>query len=412
MTHRTTTFPSQKQRKIFWFNWSKALLFVSFFLLGLPLDGNIPEPPQLTRDIYSNSMPPSYLDYAVWGGIYGIALFLVISRYRAFAHVRLLVPAIPLILFTASLSVSPYARTPASDLLQIIGFLCLCLIGGFLIRSDFSAAIQTMYNANTLSLILNIIFVVILPGLTISGDGRWSSLVGNPNFLGSIAVVNLFLILTMSIARHITLKNSIVMLCIPITILIGSRSATSSISGIFVLFIALYNFTFNLKVFSGKTARFVIIVSVLSAAIFYDDLLNFFMTIMGKDQTLTGRTIIWERTVDAIKLHPFFGYGAGVTTYDLGITTWPTNFHNGYLHILVSFGIAGLFAFGVTFVTSIIAAYKYHAPVEKFFVLAFLSTFAIYSGAEVPMFLWRHPMWVMYYIVVFSSALGRRSRTL
>jgi O-antigen ligase len=40
--------------------------------------------------------------------------------------------------------------------------------------------------------------------------------------------------------------------------------------------------------------------------------LGVFLTILGRDATLTGRTAIWSAVVDAIQARPWFGYGYGV----------------------------------------------------------------------------------------------------
>ncbi len=70
-------------------------------------------------------------------------------------------------------------------------------------------------------------------------------------------------------------------------------------------------------------------------------------------QSLTGRTFIWEATLNLIQQKPYFGYGfgaGGIALHDYyqTITTfgWTTyNAHNAFLQILLDFGVTGLILF-------------------------------------------------------------------
>lgn len=72
----------------------------------------------------------------------------------------------------------------------------------------------------------------------------------------------------------------------------------------------------------------------------------------GKDSTLTSRTSIWAGVLEAIDKHPWIGYGAGGVWGNpaaepgrsilrgLGFTVYHS--HNGFLEILLLFGVVGL----------------------------------------------------------------------
>jgi O-antigen ligase len=88
---------------------------------------------------------------------------------------------------------------------------------------------------------------------------------------------------------------------------------------------------------------------------------------LGKDMTLTGRTYIWYRIVNAINERPWFGYGfdgfwqawreTDNPARHIVITeanNWvPQNSHNGYLEMGLEVGWVGLAIFIVSLVTNI-----------------------------------------------------------
>jgi len=88
---------------------------------------------------------------------------------------------------------------------------------------------------------------------------------------------------------------------------------------------------------------------------------------LGKDMTLTGRTYIWSRVVDAINRRPWFGYGyEGFWQFWRGADNpallirlseadgfIPHHSHNGYLDIGLNVGWLGLAAFIVSLLTGI-----------------------------------------------------------
>jgi exopolysaccharide production protein ExoQ len=74
------------------------------------------------------------------------------------------------------------------------------------------------------------------------------------------------------------------------------------------------------------------------------------LDMLGRDTTLTGRTIIWGLAFDSIAEKPFFGYGFlsttyGEFTYRLVQTLGVLDPHNGYIDIVLGVGYLGLALF-------------------------------------------------------------------
>jgi exopolysaccharide production protein ExoQ len=88
-------------------------------------------------------------------------------------------------------------------------------------------------------------------------------------------------------------------------------------------------------------------------------------TTLGRDANLTGRNIIWERTMDFASMRPWLGYGfeaffrsGSIYYYDfisslgtyaissLGISA-PPHAHNSFIQILITLGVIGLLIFSL-----------------------------------------------------------------
>lgn len=79
---------------------------------------------------------------------------------------------------------------------------------------------------------------------------------------------------------------------------------------------------------------------------------GFFQAALRRSVDLTGRGQLWRALVPAIMMHPFLGYGYGAfwsggsqENYEVvrKITWDPMYSHSGYIEVIVSLGLAGLF---------------------------------------------------------------------
>jgi exopolysaccharide production protein ExoQ len=137
----------------------------------------------------------------------------------------------------------------------------------------------------------------------------------------------------------------------------------------------------------------------------------------GKSATLTGRTVIWHAVNSAIAVHPLLGYGQDVfwdrwsnnlakAVFVLGFR--PPHAHNGYLDILLSLGVAGLFIFLGGYLTSLWRAEKVFASNEihgakwPLFTLIF---FAAFNFGESSILRQLTFLWIPYVSIYVSMAL-------
>ena len=90
-------------------------------------------------------------------------------------------------------------------------------------------------------------------------------------------------------------------------------------------------------------------------------------TLLGRKSTFTGRTLIWDRTMEAIAASPLVGYGlqeeavrAQVNQLSGGITA-----HNFLLEQTYCFGAIGLLLLGVFLLIAIAVLYRHRAAMPS-----------------------------------------------
>ncbi|MBW1938544.1 MAG: O-antigen ligase family protein [Deltaproteobacteria bacterium] len=182
-------------------------------------------------------------------------------------------------------------------------------------------------------------------------QGRWMGLTSNPNSLGDVAYIAIWISLFgiyFTTNRLITIMNFLTIIgsCI---CLYKADCITSSICAFFVLsagptFVSMEKnaaIKIFLKIF------FLLLFFVLFLLILYaffperlgiDQVLN----VVGRDATLSGRTSLWVKGFLAFKMRPVWGWG-----YDSNMTILSKSiihygqFHNGYLNVAVAGGSIG-----------------------------------------------------------------------
>jgi O-antigen ligase len=137
------------------------------------------------------------------------------------------------------------------------------------------------------------------------------------------------------------------------------------------------------------------------------DASKFILNTLGRDDTLTGRTAIWEKVLSG-KTNPIIG--VGYESFWLGgiLKEWgdyqsqPNQAHNGYLEIYLNLGIIGLFFIGGIFVSYARKAVRYMGPslYSGTVQLSFLVIFLLYNITEHG-FRQLHPMWFIFLLMGF-----------
>lgn len=119
-------------------------------------------------------------------------------------------------------------------------------------------------------------------------------------------------------------------------------------------------------------ASITIIWVLLSVTGLLDGLISWSLGLLGRDPTLSSRTLIWEAVMGALRYTPHWwlggGYGAGwsngiseIVRVSLGSDTGHP--HNGFIEVLIDLGIPGLVVagsiLGATFLALALTRYQY-----------------------------------------------------
>ena len=129
---------------------------------------------------------------------------------------------------------------------------------------------------------------------------------------------------------------------------------------------------------------------LLLGVTFADDL----MVLLGRDATLSGRTLLWNQLIELIEQRPLLGYGYGaiwrtsapyVQTLSTVIGWTPEHAHNGYLDLLLALGMSGIGVLAVLLLKAIAplsALLRVGDAPAVYFSVSVLTFSLVYSLAE------------------------------
>jgi len=145
-----------------------------------------------------------------------------------------------------------------------------------------------------------------------------------------------------------------------------------------------------------------------------------FFALLGKDATLTGRTVIWTSVLRVIHDRPWTGYGyAAVWTDETGwgplawIVKWshfrPHHAHNSWLETWLGLGYPGLVLWAAVFLmTWGLAIYAVYRRAGGYFALPFLVFYSLTTLTESVAFIYNDLYWLIFAAMAFKLALPER----
>jgi exopolysaccharide production protein ExoQ len=149
---------------------------------------------------------------------------------------------------------------------------------------------------------------------------------------------------------------------------------------------------------------------------------NEILDLLGKDQTLTGRTILWHYAGMVIQDNPLLGIGYfsyWYSPYTTASQLWAelgqilVSFHNMYLDVAVSIGLIGLALFVATLLHLLFRSTRAFLENGYFYAwpLVYLVVIVVYGFSEYPLF-WNSDFQLMLGVIagVASAAPANRYR--
>lgn len=182
---------------------------------------------------------------------------------------------------------------------------------------------------------------------------RFGGLAGNPNTLGATIVLGYWAAMALVLSSTVSIRfRLIAVAAIPLFLLhvVMSGSGTALVALVIVTIILFW--LRILAIFKPSTRQILNVAGVLLIVIGFlgtlvsstpAELYLAFTTSLGKDQSLTGRTELWDIAREAIRERPYFGWGfdSHASVKSVGSLTIKFNhYHNGFLDTLVAGGFS------------------------------------------------------------------------
>lgn len=180
---------------------------------------------------------------------------------------------------------------------------------------------------------------------------RYGGLAGNPNTLGATIVLGYWAAISLILSSTVSLLFRLIAIAAIPLLLMHVAMSGSGTALVAVVMVTVVVFWLRILAFFKPTTRQALNIGgvVLLVMIFLGTLISStptelylaFTSSLGKDQSLTGRTELWNVAQDAISLRPYFGWSfdshasvKSVSTFDIEFN----HYHNGYLDTLVAGG--------------------------------------------------------------------------
>jgi O-antigen ligase len=315
-----------------------------------------------------------------------------------------------------------WSLTPSLSLYHGVQLLTTVLVGFLLaIFARIERLVPLVFTAILASGVLSIAYVLVNPADGLALHGEWQGLFAHKNTTGtamSLLVIAAGCLFLQGWRPFLTAGA----VALAVALLLLSRSGTSIVALAVTLCIApVFVIARKGFVLSALGLGLVLVVAaggllMLEAA--HIDLVPAVLGALGKDETLTGRTVLWDVAVDAYESRPLLGFGykawwssyetdAAIIVYLIGNDAG--NFHNSLIEMAVAFGTFGPILLGGSLLYSLITAIRVYAVDGRFLLLwPVLTTLYIILSCFAESLLFNNHGFYQLLLVVAAAAASRR----
>jgi O-antigen ligase len=203
-------------------------------------------------------------------------------------------------------------------------------------------------------------------------EGDWQGVYAQKNILGRLMLLGA-LVFVLRPGRGVwssAARLGGVLLCVIVLFFSGSRTSFVVLLALLVA-IPVYRVAVARRAEVGVPLLMVALLVVVGGMMWLPDNYGALLGMLGRDETLTGRTFLWAGAVEAISAKPWLGYGysafwLGTTGPSRSIITdvgWGvTQAHNGYLDLCLDLGVVGLSLFVWSMWCGFLTAIKEYRP--------------------------------------------------
>ena len=148
---------------------------------------------------------------------------------------------------------------------------------------------------------------------------------------------------------------------------------------------------------------------------FLGDNWNAALDSIDKDPTLNGRLPIWEIMIERIGERPWLGYGyhgfwqgwAGKYSAPIwrAIVWKPTHAHNGFVDLMLDFGILGTLVFALAFFDAILKSInrvRYTPSIDGLWPMGFMTFYVIMNQTQTALISAYNIQWLLFVVICFT----------
>jgi len=310
-----------------------------------------------------------------------------------------------------------WSDAPWITSLRAIGLMGTTVVGLYLgLRYDLASLLRLLGWSLGIAAVLSFFAGWLFPNYgTGSGvfEGDWIGVFAHKNTFGSVMALGFLVFLTLGriSQRWKILLWFICFLCLVLVFL--ANSATSMVGCTFLIIAIIYDRLLRPGA-RRSYLRFSIVVSsaclaALLTYVHFGDILG----VLGRDENMTGRLVMWSLVWSMVQQRMLLGYGYGAfwLGYDgpsaevwkaFGEGSFATA-HNGYLEIWTGCGLVGVILFALCLIAALRKAFVHsrnsatagcHWPLYLFLFLI------IYNLSEATFLLMNHIFWLTFVAVV------------
>ncbi|MCJ2057316.1 O-antigen ligase family protein [Methylobacterium sp. J-048] len=304
------------------------------------------------------------VDKLIWlGADLAAFAFLVLRRDLA----STLFGSRPLILLWPALAIlsATWSLTPGISAYHGLQLLAT-IVAGIALRTTvgLSGIVRIVFLGLLGGQILSAVLGVAAPSMTRGPGGEWSGVYPHKNVLGGLMSLQLLCAACLFLQGWQRMLTGAAFVG-ALALLVSSHSATALVAGVLGLaplsVIMAWRQGNLVTGFCLGVAIALAGIGILVAATYGADLSTRLLSDLGKDSTLTGRTILWQFGIDQFWREPFIGVGYKAY-WESPITTAPYLhfttqqklwfFHNNFIDVAVAFGVVGLIVFACVILDS------------------------------------------------------------
>ena len=309
-----------------------------------------------------------------------VTLFLIARRWKKVAYIVLKERLLWLLIAIVIASIA-WSDLPLETLNLVIPLLRVTVFGiYFATRFSIKEQMQLLAWMFGAAAILSILFAVALPQYGIVGlgfisnmedvvhTGTWRGIYVHKTILGTMMALGVLVFLFCSTVVH--KRRWIVLAGMGLCFSVLLISTTKGALAILFIILILLPFYRALRLKPNLAIPFFSFVTLASGIILVLLTVNAEQALnsLGRDVTLTGRTIYWPLMLNKIWERPWLGYGyktfwvggwkgepADIWRF-LAVGNEPPHAHNGFLNLWFDIGLLGLFVFVIGFAVNYIRA--------------------------------------------------------